>query len=258
MDEMSRSSLRERSDAEILIRYDTIFFSISAMCALRVSTWSFAATSPATNPSNAVCIDCIARLAICAASRFACAIATDGVLIKRSSNSARSALTGTSSFLSRMTVVATFTNTFTKGRNRQVHTTLKKVWNIATCVSGFANQRMNVICIKSFQHSSTIMNTTVPDTLNNRWIKLARLAFVFAPSEDRIAVTHEPMLLPRIKNSTSLFPVPIVRPAPTMTITSEVITELDCTIAVKIIPTNNNKNALSISERNCCICGTSL
>lgn len=42
------------------------------------------------------------------------------------------------------------------------------------------------------------MKIKVPNTLNIKWIKLARLALVLAPIDEMSAVTQVPMLEPRI------------------------------------------------------------
>ena len=72
-----------------------------------------------------------------------------------------------------------------------------------------------------------IKKRTDPNTLNNRWIKLARLAFGLAPNEDISAVTQEPMFVPKIMYKTSFLPVPIVSPATDIAIITEVVAELD-------------------------------
>ena len=66
-----------------------------------------------------------------------------------------------------------------------------------------------------------------PKVLKSRWIKPALLALVPAVKEDISAVTQEPILVPRIRYSTSLPPVPTVRPATDMAMTTEVMAELD-------------------------------
>ena len=72
-----------------------------------------------------------------------------------------------------------------------------------------------------------IKKRTDPNTLNNRWIKLARLAFGLAPNEESSELTQEPMFVPKILYKTSFLPVPIVSPATDIAIITEVVAELD-------------------------------
>ena len=97
-----------------------------------------------------------------------------------------------------MTSSEIFTKTLQKGRKIIVHTVLKNVWNIAICVAGSINQRLNVISINDGQSRSIMKNIIEPNTLNIRWIRLALFAFAEAPSDDIRAVTHEPMFVPRM------------------------------------------------------------
>ena len=78
--------------------------------------------------------------------------------------------------------------------------------------------------------------------LNIKWIRLALLAFAPADADDISAVTHEPILVPRMMNRTSFPPVPMVRPATDIAIITDVIAELDCTSAVSRIPIKNSRN----------------
>ena len=73
---------------------------------------------------------------------------------------------------------------------------------------------------------------------------------MLAPIVDIIAVTHEPMFVPRMKNNTSLPPEPIVSPPLTMAIIMDVVAELDWTSAVNTMPTKKSKNGLVIDSKN--------
>ena len=89
-------------------------------------------------------------------------------------------------------------------------------------------------------------------------MRLARLAFALAPMEERMAVMHVPMLLPKTRNSTSLPPFPMTSPCPTMTMTSEVTADDDCTIAVKIMPKIRSRKGLLTMVRKFLNSGLSL
>lgn len=145
------------------------------------------------------------------------------------------------------------TNIPQNGRNITVQTTLKKVWNMAICVAAELNHLPNVISIKSDLSISKIKNITEPKTLNNKCIRLARLAFVPAVMEDISAVTHEPIFVPSIMYSTSFPPVPTVKPATDIAIIIEVVAELDCTNAVRKIPIIKSKNGFLTFANNACI-----
>ena len=99
--------------------------------------------------------------------------------------------------------------------------------------------------MKEGQHSRKTVKMIEPNTLNMRWIRLARLALVLAPTEERMAVIHVPILLPSTRKRTPLLPgSPMDSPAPTMTMMSEVTAELDCTRAVNAAPMRRSKKGL--------------
>ena len=68
----------------------------------------------------------------------------------------------------------------------------------------------------------------------------ALLAFVFAPTDDNIAVTQVPILDPRITKRTSFPPLPITIPATASEITIDVIALLLWKMAVNPAPINSN------------------
>ena len=170
----------------------------------------------------------------------------DGVMSRRSSRNVDACSASACSFLSCIRKVAILTNTLMNGKNSITHTTLKNVWNMAICVSGSSNHAMKVMSLKLGQSSNIIVKSIVPNTLNIRWMSAARLAFVFAPMEERSAVTHVPMLDPRTMNNTLFPPLPIVSPAPTMAMMMVVTAEDDCIIAVNAIPMNSSSRGLDM------------
>ena len=199
-----------------------------------------------------------------AVALLACSTATDGVARKRSSSRTVSVAGFCSPFLSRMIVVDTFTNTCANGRKMQVHTTLKKVWNSAICNPGsFANHLPIVAFMKPGQQSRKTEKMTVPNTLNMRWMKAALLALVFAPMDERSAVTQVPMLVPSTRNSTPLLDgSPMTRPAPTICTMSVVTADDDCTMPVMMTPASKSTRRLSTLTRKsltiCCCANSSI
>lgn len=69
---------------------------------------------------------------------------------------------------------------------------------MAICVAGEGNQLWKVVSINVGQHSKTAKKITEPKVLNMKWIRLALLALGLAVKEDISAVTHEPILVPRM------------------------------------------------------------
>ena len=89
------------------------------------------------------------------------------------------------------------TNTFARGKNSAVHTTLKNVWNMAICVAGKPGNHLSKVApINPGQINSTVINNTAPKVLNMRCISAALRAFVPVPIDDISAVTQVPMLVP--------------------------------------------------------------
>ena len=72
----------------------------------------------------------------------------------------------------------------------------------------------------------------------------ALLPFVDAPNPDNKAVTHEPILVPKITYKIEFPPLPIVIPAATIEIKIVVVALEDWISAVNPIPTKSNKNGL--------------
>ena len=121
----------------------------SAIFSLFAATFSTVDTSRRINPLNAVARDAIAISAIRNVSFFSCEMASAGEFRNRLSIYTNFAPLSVSSafssvFVSGTISMASFTSTFVNGRNINVHSTLKKVWNMAICVSGEENQRSNV------------------------------------------------------------------------------------------------------------------
>ncbi len=97
---------------------------------------------------------------------------------------------GTSQFTS-------FSSTPGRGSSKRVHSTLKT--ECATAIPGKdAGLSRNAGLKTTFMMQKTDSHTVVPITLNSRCTIAARFAFLFAPTEEIMAVTQVPIFCPII------------------------------------------------------------
>ena len=83
--------------------------------------------------------------------------------------------------------------------------TLKKVWNMASCICGaFGNHfpkrvpKLQTPPVATRSKRAMSKNMQTPITLNIRWMRAVRLAFVPLVIPAIIATTQEPMLEPMV------------------------------------------------------------
>ena len=101
---------------------------------------------------------------------------------------------------------AVFTRMLVKGSATNMVQTLKKVWNMASCICGaFGNHRpkrlpkLHAPPLESRRSRASTRKRVTPITLNIKWMRAVRLAFVPLVIPAMIATTQEPMLEPMVR-----------------------------------------------------------
>ena len=142
------------------------------------------------------------------------------------------------------------TNKPVSGSIRRTVTTLKKVWNMASCTCGADGNNLSKILPNETSNipraKAANMNSMTPEQLKSKWIRAVRLALVPLVTPAMMATTQEPMLEPMVRKIPWLMSI---SPVTTMAKAMEVITEELWMMAVNNVPSNTRSKGLLILAR---------